>query len=136
MSASNARGADVNQDPPDQEADTGLNLKKLARVMSRVASPYDPEALTAARLADRMVRDANMSWDDFFDSAHQKDIAVEAAVVLQAELNELRARVAEYERSGGGGRTVAVWQDVRAAAAPRRNGLAGSSPSTQRKESI
>ena len=106
------RDADVDQDPLSCEADTDLNLDLFRRIVAKLGSPFEGERVNALEAGNRMLAAVGMRWEDLVDSAHQKEIAVEAAFVLQAELNELRARLAEYERSGGGSGAVAVWQDV------------------------
>lgn len=48
-------------DPP------ALNVaerRRLARLLGMVGSSHDGEALNAARLADRMVRDAGLTWHE------------------------------------------------------------------------
>jgi hypothetical protein len=70
-----------------------LDLKKLGRVIAMVGSSHEGEALTALRLADRMLRDAGMRWEDLLSPAHELDIATEAAVVLLAENTALRAEL-------------------------------------------
>lgn len=42
----------------------GLDRGRLARVLDRCASPFDGEALVAARLADRLVRAAGTTWTE------------------------------------------------------------------------
>jgi hypothetical protein len=46
-----------------------LDLKKLGRVIAMVDSSRDGEALNALRLADRMLRDAGMRWEDLLSRA-------------------------------------------------------------------
>jgi hypothetical protein len=66
-----------------------LDLKKLGRVIAMVGSSHEGEALTALRLADRMLRDAGMRWADLLSPAHELDIATEAAVVLLGEQDHI-----------------------------------------------
>jgi hypothetical protein len=86
-----------------------LDLKKFGRVIAMVGSSHEGEALTALRLADRMLRNAEMRWEDLLSPAHQLEIATEAAVVLLAENTALRA---ELEQQRTTGTTVATWSEV------------------------
>jgi len=76
-----------------------LDLKKLGRVIAMVGSNHEGEALTALRLADRMLRDAGMRWEDLLSPAHELEIATEAAAVLLAENTALKAELKQlHER--------------------------------------
>ena len=83
-----------------------------ARVIAKVRSEFDSEALTAARSADRMLEAAGMNWLDLLGIAQERGgsdlsaqlaTAVEAASVLLAELKEARETIAELERAAGSG---------------------------------
>ena len=41
-----------------------LDTAKLAKVLARLGSPYDGERATAGAMADRMVKDAGLTWSD------------------------------------------------------------------------
>ena len=86
-----------------------LDLKKLGRVIAMVGSNHEGEALTALRLADRMLRDAGMRWEDLLSPAHELDIATEAAVVLLAENTALRAELEQLRTTGT---AIATWSEV------------------------
>jgi hypothetical protein len=86
-----------------------LDLKKLGRVIAMVGSSHDGEALTALRLADRMLRDAAMRWEDLLSPVHELEIATEAAAVLLAENTALKTELAQLRTTGT---AVAMWSDV------------------------
>ena len=73
-----------------------FDFKKLGRVMAMVGSSHEGEALTALRLADRMLRNAGMQWEDLLSPTHQLQVATDAAALLaentalKAELEQLR----------------------------------------------
>jgi hypothetical protein len=91
---------------------SGLDLKKLGRVIAMVSSSHEAEALTALRLADRMLRDARMRWEDLLSPAHELEVATEAAGVLLAENTALKA---ELEQLGMTSTAIATWSEVGAA---------------------
>jgi hypothetical protein len=93
---------------------SGLDLKKLGRVIAMVSSSHEGEALTALRLANRMLRDAGMRWEDLLSPAHELEIATEAAAVLLAENTALKA---ERDQLRTTGTTIATWSEVGAAIA-------------------
>jgi hypothetical protein len=41
-----------------------MDLDRLAKLLGMIGSNADGEALTAARMADKLVRDAGMTWFD------------------------------------------------------------------------
>jgi hypothetical protein len=86
-----------------------LDFKKLDRVIAMVGSNHAGEALTALRLADRMLRDAGIQWQDLLSSAHQLEIATKAAAVLLDENTALRA---ELEKLRATGTAIAMWSEV------------------------
>ena len=86
-----------------------FDLKKLGRVIAMVGSRHEGEALTALRLADRMLRDAGMRWEDLLSPAHELEIATEAASVLLAENTALKDELEQLRTTGTG---IATWSDV------------------------
>ncbi len=60
-----------------------MEWPKLARVLGMLGSSHDGEVLNAARIAERMVREAGLSWDqvvaDLGDESRERDkiLAVE-----------------------------------------------------------
>lgn len=86
-----------------------LDLKKLGQVIAMVGSSHVGEALNALRLADGMLRDAGMPWEDLLSPAHQLDIATEAVVVLLAENTALKAEIEQLRTTGT---AVATWSEV------------------------
>jgi hypothetical protein len=99
-----------------------LDLAKLAAVGERMASPFDGEALTAARLFIGMIRAAGMMCADFIEAGRLCEEAEEragkiydAAVQLQRERDQARAELQRLrEANGHGGGTLAqpLWQDT------------------------
>jgi len=51
-----------------------LNATKLAKLLGMVGSSADGEALNAARLADRMVRQAGATWFDLLSEDHESSV--------------------------------------------------------------
>lgn len=49
-----------------------FDIDKLAKVTALMASPSDGEALSAARRADRMVREAGLSWSDVLGAGQSR----------------------------------------------------------------
>jgi hypothetical protein len=86
-----------------------LDLKKLGRVIAMVGSSHEGKALTALRLANRMLRNAEMRWEDLLSPAHELEIATEAAAVLLAENTALRAELEQLRTTGP---AVATWSSV------------------------
>jgi hypothetical protein len=86
-----------------------LALKKLSRVIAMIGSSYEGEALTALRLADRMLRDAGMRWEDLLSPAHELEVATEAAAVLLAENTALKAELERLQTT-----VTATWSEVAA----------------------
>jgi hypothetical protein len=85
-----------------------LDLKKLGRVIAMVSSSHEGE-LTALRLADRVLRNAEMRWEDLLSPAHELEIATEAAAVLLAENTALKAELKQLRTTGT---AVAIWSEV------------------------
>jgi hypothetical protein len=120
LCASNKRRAESNQEPArdhDHDHDRQDAVTTFASVLARLRSPFKGERVAALRAAYRMLVHhfediaAALRRGKERDKAVQRaEIAVEAAAVLQAQINELEARLAAYER--GGGIAVATWSDV------------------------
>jgi len=91
-----------------------LDLKKLGRVIAMVGSGHEGEAVTALRLADRMLRDAGMRWEDLLSPSHELEIATEAAAILLAENTALKAELEQLRTTGT---EIATWSEVGAAIA-------------------
>ena len=91
-----------------------LDLKKLGRVIAMVDSSHEGEALTALRLADRMLRDAGMRWEDLLSPSRELEIATEAAAILLAENTALKAELEQLRTTGT---EIATWSEVGAAIA-------------------
>jgi hypothetical protein len=102
-----AGGAEAGQAGPSAVSE--LDLKKLGRVIAMVGSSHEGEALTALRLADRMLRNAEMRWEDLLSPAHELEIATEAAAVLLAENAALKAELKQLRTTGT---AVATWSEV------------------------
>jgi hypothetical protein len=85
-----------------------LDLKKLGLVIAMVGSSHEGEALTALRLADRMLRDAGMRWEDLLLPAHELEIATEAAAVLLGENTALKAEIEQLRTTGT---EIATWSE-------------------------
>jgi hypothetical protein len=96
-----------------------LDLKKLGRVIAMVGSSQEGEALTALRMADRMLRDAGMRWEDLISPAHQLEIATEAAAVLLAENTALKAELEQLRTTGN---AIGMWSEVGAEIADTHRG--------------
>jgi len=89
-----------------------LDHKKLGRIIAMVGSGQEGEALNALRLADRMLRDAGMRWEDLLSPVHELEIATEATAVLLAENTALKAELEQLRTTST---AVAMWSDVGAA---------------------
>lgn len=48
--------------------DSALDRRKLSQLLGMIGSSHDGEALSAARAADRMVKQANATWSDVLDN--------------------------------------------------------------------
>jgi hypothetical protein len=86
-----------------------LDRQKLGRVIAMAGSSHEGEALTALRMADRMLRDAGMRWGDLLSLAHELEIATEAAAVLLAENIALKAELEQLRTTGT---AIATWSEV------------------------
>jgi hypothetical protein len=82
-----------------------LDRDKIAKMLGRLGSSFDPEALTALRLVYEMLLAAGMTWLDLLapHDARSRDeelrVAVQAAEQLFAENTALRAHIEQLERS-------------------------------------
>jgi hypothetical protein len=94
-----------------------LDLEKVGRVIAMVGSSHEGEALTALRLADRMLRDAGMRWEDLLAPFHQLEIATEAAAILHAENTALKSELDHLQDTGT---AIAIWQDIGATSSNTR----------------
>jgi len=57
---------------PDEQRKS-LDTRKLVAILGRFTSSHDPEALAAARLANRMVREAGLTWEEVIGSGSGPD---------------------------------------------------------------
>jgi hypothetical protein len=98
-----------------------LNLTKLAAVLGMMGSHGHGEILNAARLANRMIRDAGMVWADFIEAAQRCEEAEEragklfdAAQQLARERDQARAEAQRLREANGRGGTLAaaLWLDT------------------------
>jgi hypothetical protein len=88
-----------------------IDLTKLARILGMSGSAHDGEALNAVRMADRLIRDNKMTWEDLLAPSHQLEVATEACRQLIADLEELRAENARL-RANGVGAIAPEWSNV------------------------
>jgi hypothetical protein len=107
----------------DENQEASLDLGLLFRIVAKLGSDNEPEQLAGLRAGNRMMARHGVRWEDLVsgyaesrsadaqNAAEQRDIAVEAAAVLQERVNELEGRLAAYERDGGGP-AVEAWHDV------------------------
>jgi hypothetical protein len=86
-----------------------LDLARLARVLGLTGSSMDGEALTAARTADRLVRDSGRTWADFIEAYKVAETATAAAAELLGENTAMRAELEELRSNGS---AVAPWQNT------------------------
>jgi hypothetical protein len=108
LPSANAHSAESNQAPDRDHDRQDAVAAKFAKVLAQLSSPYEGVRDAALAAATRMLV---KHWEDIAaalrrdkerDKAAQRaEIAVEAAAVLQAQINELEARLAAYERGGG-----------------------------------
>jgi len=86
-----------------------LDHKKLGRIIAMVGSSQEGEALNALRLADRMLRDAGLRWEDLLSPVHELEIATKAVAVLLDENTALRTELEQLRTTGT---AVAMWSHV------------------------
>ena len=73
-----------------------MDRSRLAQVLSMMGSAHDGEALNAARLAVRMIKEAGATWPDLLDGGQER-VAVEAARVLLPENEQLQLEKQELQ---------------------------------------
>jgi hypothetical protein len=83
-----------------------LDLKKLALILGMCGSAHDGEVVSAARTADRMVKQAGKRWLDLLETP------VEAARTLLDENVALRAELDRLRVEASNNTNVAIWTDV------------------------
>jgi hypothetical protein len=71
---------------------------RLAKVLGRLGSDFDAERATAARMADQLVRDAGLSWQDVLGLADAADAAPAACRDLARWLLSRLRNPSEKER--------------------------------------
>jgi hypothetical protein len=76
-----------------------FDTERFVRVIAMVGSAHDGEALTAARLAERLLRDGGLTWADLLKPHAELNVAVDAAQALLAENEQLRAELDQYRNS-------------------------------------
>jgi len=62
-------GCDVRDRDAERRLADRLDRGKLAKILDRLASPYDGEALAAGRAANRLIRNADLTWPQVVGSA-------------------------------------------------------------------
>jgi hypothetical protein len=70
---------------------SGIDLARLAKLLGMLGSEHPGERVNAGLLADRLVRDAGITWSEIINGS---DIAIQAGRQLLAENNALRAELA------------------------------------------
>jgi hypothetical protein len=97
-------------EPSERQEPASLDLARLGTFLGIAdSSEHEGEALNAIRMAGRLLRAAEMSWQDIADGHRRAELATEAAAVLLAENTALRA---ELEQLRSTGTAVALWNDV------------------------
>jgi hypothetical protein len=92
-------------------AGSKLDRNRLGKILARLDSPFDDEALSAARMGGRMLSAAGMAWQSLVDPYRDElETAIEATRILLAENIELRAEVERLRAAAG--RPALAWQDV------------------------
>jgi hypothetical protein len=86
-----------------------LDTVRLAKVLGLLGSSHDGERANAGRLANQLVKTAGMSWAEFLAANDREQVATEAAAVLLAETEALRAENTALRSANG---HAGVWQDV------------------------
>jgi hypothetical protein len=72
---------------------TELDRELLGKLLGMLGSAHDGEALSAARKADELIRNAGLSWFEVLEPFDQLRIAVDAARQLLRENETLRAEI-------------------------------------------
>ncbi len=89
-----------------------LDLDRIATLLGIAGgSDFSGERENAVRVADRLLRTANMTWPDLLKPAHDLETATATAIVLLNENTALRAELTALRANGG---AVVTWQDVAA----------------------
>jgi hypothetical protein len=73
-----------------------FDLDQFIKVIAMVGSAHDGEALVEARQADRLLRRADLSWDELLKPHHELTIAVDAALGLSEENEAPKAELEQY----------------------------------------
>jgi hypothetical protein len=94
-----------------------LDRAQMARILGLLGSDYPNERDTAARMAEKLRRDAGVAWADIIAPPANNNTAVEAARVLLAENEALRAELEELRGKAPDWEPVAVPVGSHAAAA-------------------
>ncbi|MEI8396889.1 MAG: hypothetical protein WCF85_19310, partial [Rhodospirillaceae bacterium] len=81
-----------------------LYRRPSIKVLALLDSSYDGEALTAARLAARLVNNANLSWDDVIRGAGRDNRPIAAS---EPAVADWRRVISIIERSS---RVLAPWE--------------------------
>jgi hypothetical protein len=58
---------------------SAFDYDRFVRVIAMVGSAHDGEALTAARLAERLLHDGGLTWADLLRPHAELSVAVEGA---------------------------------------------------------
>src|SRR5215813_13359059 len=64
-----------------------MDRSRLAQLLGMLGSDFDGEVINAGRLADRMLKEAGVTWPEALDAER---VAVEAARVLLADNEQLQ----------------------------------------------
>jgi hypothetical protein len=78
---------------------SAFDFDRFVRVIAMVGSAHDGEALAAARLAERLLRDGGLTWADLLKPHAELSVAVEGARQLLAENEQLRAELDQYRNT-------------------------------------
>src|SRR6516162_821576 len=78
-----------------------MDRSRLAQVLGMMGSAHDGEALNAARLAVRMIKEAGATWPDLLDGGQER-VAVEAARVLLAKTSSSSSKNRNCRKSWRG----------------------------------
>lgn len=87
-----------------------IDRERLAKLLGMIGSDHDGEALSAARMADRLVQEARLTWHEVLHVEYREleivpDISEDLRMVLG--LQQYRSSITEWER--GFLDTVEVW---------------------------
>ena len=96
-----------------------LDIGKIATMLGIAGSSvHEGEARTAIRKADQALRAAGVSWHELLKPYQELEAASQAASLLLAENDQLRAALAQAEANG----SAATWQDVSLPVGSHREG--------------